>query len=161
MSLYPKVPTTTKHTDTHTTNIDRLMNSKNVKPEDLANLKKWHSGDAKKEYRTKTLNMMMKITYNSIRANDLQAPNTASIGDRISFAMAVKAVENLIYARMTDDYDYYGDQTVVDRLTMEKCEEKLLILKSHKLWQNKKELNEYFKWHKKNVEPTTKPMDDV
>lgn len=144
MSLYPKVPINTKHVDTHNTNMDRLINTRGVKPEDIANLKKLYSGDAKKEYRLKTLQMLMEITHNWMRVYDLKTPNKNSIGDRIKFTMALESVKNMIYARMARDQEYYDDETVTDRLTMEKCQEKLVILKSSKQWLNKKQLDDYF-----------------
>ena len=156
MSLYPKVPiANNKHTETFNTNIDRLLNTKGVKPEDLAKHRSRFSGDAKKNYRRECLKMLMIINYNYIAILDKQYPNKHSIRDRIEFTMTLKMVNDIIFARMSRDGDYYDDDEVVDKLTMEKCKEKLEKLKKDKQWMDKNELNEYFKWHKRNIDPTT------
>ena len=161
MSLSPQVPIKTKHAETFNTNIDRMMHTKGVTPEALEKHRARYSRDANKTYMSKTLGMMMFVTYNRIATMDQKYPSKYSVRDRIEFVMRLQMYESLIFARMTRGNDYYDDDEVIDRLTMEVCELKVNKLKKNRQWMEKDELNKYFKWHKKHVDTNTKTFDDT
>ena len=132
MSLYPKVPTTTKYADLHNTNMDRLLNTRGVTPEDMA--RNTYSGAASKDYRKKSMAIWRDVAYNYIKVLDKTVTNHADVEDKISFAIALDAVKNILSVRVERDKEYYNDKSVADKLTLELAEEKVKKLKKSRQW---------------------------
>ena len=146
VSLYPKVPTTDLSRDIHDTNMDRLLHTKGVKPEDIQTLKNSFSGKATKEIRSKVMDILREISSNYMKAGkgDRCKP-TITIENRIDFMMALDNAKTEILIRMNKDYDYYDRTGMADQNTLDRVEILIKILKKSRQWTTKAEIEQFFK----------------